>query len=386
MGKILHLIPDEKITEDVIENFEKVFQNNIFFVLGDNVNRRYCKTERDNVVFGDLGLFSKDNIGQDVVAVVVHGLNYVFAKLLVELDVNVKTAWFAWGFDVYNLPKIRNTLYAPETLSYLKNNNRKYTLINSIKKYKVLRSLYYKHIKKTDDFYSVYELAHKRIDYFCTYIKEDYDFFVGFYPNRFAYQEIGYSTINQYLAGQSNLRINLDARNIILGNSNSVENNHLDALEIINKSGFKERVFVPLSYGNNQKYKSVVLNRGKELLEENFCPILDFMERDKYFNLLSSCSTAVFYHYRQQAMGNILALLYMGVRVYLSSKNPIYYYFKRLGIYVFDFDIDFSLYSNTILEKDKQEINRKNLDKLFTENVLQSQYLELVNKLIDVDK
>src|SRR5690606_34099610 len=165
-------------------------------------------------------------------------------------------------------------------------------------------------INNTDDFSNVNEVDQTKINFFCTYIKEDFELYSKYYPNKLEYCEIGYLTINQYLAGQNDLRINNNAKDIIIGNSNSLENNHLDVFEIIKDSNFNERVFVPLSYGIDQKYKSVVLSRGKELFNDKFYPLLDFMERDKYFNLLSGCSAAVFYHYRQQAMGNILALLY----------------------------------------------------------------------------
>src|SRR5690606_3599639 len=200
------------------------------------------------------------------------------------------------------------------------------------------------------------------------------------------YQEIGYFSIEQYLAGQNDLRVDSDAKDILVGNSNSLENNHLDVFDTIKRTGLKEKVFVPLSYGNNQKYKKTVLEEGRKYLGDNFQPLLDFMKREDYLRLLSGCSTAVFYHYRQQAMGNILALLYMGVRVYLAEKNPVYQYLKRIGIIVFDFDKEFSLYSNSILEPEKQEINRNILDKIFSKDALQSQYEELVNKLINVNR
>src|SRR5690554_841424 len=163
MAKILHLIPDEKITDNVIENFEKVFNNNVFFVLGNNENRKHFKTVRGNVIFGDEQLFVKENVGDDVKGIVVHGLNYIFSKLILDVDKNIAVAWFAWGFDVYNLPKISETLYARDTFTYLKNSDAKFTIINTIKKHRIIRSLYYKYVNKTDDYYSVYELDRKSV-------------------------------------------------------------------------------------------------------------------------------------------------------------------------------------------------------------------------------
>src|SRR5690606_1003332 len=347
MGKILHLIPDEKVTDNVIENFENIFNDNVFFVLGNNDKRKHCNTKKENVIFGESDFFTKENIADDVVAVVIHGLNYTFAKLLIELNQKIKIAWFVWGFDMYGMPKIMDKLYAPKSLKYIKNTDSKFTVINFIKKKRYLRRFYYKYLNKTDDFYTIYEQAQRRINFFCTYIREDYELYTNYYPNKLIYQEIGYFSIEQYLAGQNDLRVDSDAKDILVGNSNSLENNHLDVFDTIKRTGLKEKVFVPLSYGNNQKYKKTVLEEGRKYLGDNFQPLLDFMKREDYLRLLSGCSTAVFYHYRQQAMGNILALLYMGVRVYLAEKNPVYQYLKRIGIIVFDFDKEFSLYSNS---------------------------------------
>lgn len=386
MGKILHLIPDEKVTDNVIENFENVFNHNIFYVLGNDNERTYCRIKKKNVVFGEADFFSKENVNKDVIAVVIHGLNYIFAKLVLQLEPKIKVAWFAWGFDIYNLPKIIDKLYAPKSIAYLKKNNPKFDIINTIKKNKILRTVYYNYINKTDDFYTVYEKAYKRIDFLCTYIREDYDLFTRFYPNSIEYQEIGYFSINQYLAGRSDLRITAKAKNILIGNSNSLENNHLDVFEVLKKCDLQGKVVVPLSYGNDQKYKAAVLNRGSKVLGKRFYPLLDFMDREKYLKLLSDCSVAIFYHYRQQAMGNILALLYMGARVYLSKQNPVYHYLKRNGIIVFSFDDEFSMYSNTVLEKEEQKLNRDVLDIMFSNSALERQYSDLINKLINVDR
>lgn len=386
MGKILHLIPDEKFTENIIENFERVFDDNLFFVLGNNKERKFYKAQNDKVIFHEANSFTVNNVDKEVVAVIVHGLNFTFAKLVVQLDLNIKVAWFVWGYDIYNLPKIIEHLYAPGTFYYLKNRNLSFTLINKIKKNRVLRSFYYKYIKKTYDFYSFYELAHKRIDFFCTYIREDYELFLNFYPNKLKYLEIGYFSIFQYLAGQPDIRIIPTAENILVGNSNSSENNHLDIFQAIKEVDFHGQVFVPLSYGDDQKYKSFVIRKGTEFLKEKFNPLLNFMNRAEYLELLSGCSTAIFYHYRQQAMGNIIALLYMGVRVYLSYNNPVFHYLKRIGIKVFDFDKEFPIFKNSVLEPEFQNNNREILDSRFNDNVLEAQYTSLIDQLTDVDK
>ncbi|WP_432673082.1 TDP-N-acetylfucosamine:lipid II N-acetylfucosaminyltransferase [Flavobacterium sp. SM2513] len=386
MGKILHLIPDEKVTDNVIENFSSVTSNNIFFILEYSESKKYSKIIHENVIRGNECFFISKNIDAEVDTIIVHGLNNVFAKLILEVDLKIKIAWIAWGFDIYNLPKIMDKLYAPQSRLYLNKSDPKHSVITYVKKNKFLRKIYYKKIKKTDDYYTIYEKAHSRIDFFCSFIYEDFELFSRHYQNKLLFQEIGYFSISQYLVGQNDLRINIKARNVLVGNSNSLENNHLDVFKILSKNAFLGDVIVPLSYGKADFYKETVLLEGKSLLKEKFHSLLDFMDRSAYLNILSDCSTAVFYHYRQQAMGNILALLYMGVRVYFSEKNPVFHYLKRIGIVVFNFDTDFEYYSNSILDVESQNINRAILDTLFHEDVIKRQHINLIDILNNVHK
>src|SRR5690606_10212357 len=45
-------------------------------------------------------------------------------------------------------------------------------------------------------------------------------------------------------------------------------------------------------------------------------------------------------HYRQQAIGNILAMLWMGAKVYLDEKNTFYHYLRRKQIHIFSVEKD----------------------------------------------
>lgn len=384
MGKILHLIPDEKVTDNIIENYSLDDGNTVFFILEYENRKKYTQIVQKNVIRGDQTLFDEKNIDSEVKSIIIHGLNDVFAKLILKIDKNIAVAWIAWGFDIYYLPKIMSKLYAPKSKLYLKKTDSKQVYINFIKRKKLFRAIYYNKIKRTEDHYTIYEKAHKRIDYFCSILEEDFILFSSFYPNRLIFNEIGYFSINQYLAGQNDLRISENAKNILVGNSNSIENNHLDVIELLSKQFLSGNVIVPLSYGEGEIYKKTVIKNGNLFLKEKFEPLLDFMDRATYLNVLSSCSTAIFYHYRQQAMGNILALLYMGVRIYFSEKNPVYHYLKRIGIVVFNLDTDFDKFSNSILEIHSQNTNRLILDSLFDEDIIKRQYVNLIEKLDNV--
>ncbi|EHO09924.1 TDP-N-acetylfucosamine:lipid II N-acetylfucosaminyltransferase [Myroides odoratimimus] len=388
MAKILHLIPDEKVTDNVIENFERIFNDNIFYVIGDKNHRKYCKAISDNVIFGGEELFCTKNLDSDIEAIVIHGLNNYFARFILDVKNDIKIAWFVWGYDIYFLPKIVNQLYSPKTLKFLETSNKNFTLIKRIKNNSLLRYLYYRVVKRGVDYYSIQEKAHNRIDFFCTYIKEDYDLFISKYTTSTSFLDVGYFSIKQYLAGQEDLSVNVDAKNILIGNSNSPECNHLDVFDFlsVNNSLFDSKLIVPLNYGNNEAYRNKLLEEGENFFGDRFTPLLSFMDRGEYFNLLCECSVAIFYHNRQQAMGNIIAFLYMGGRVYLSIKNPVYSYLKRIGIHVFDLEKEFVIYGNSRLEEEFILNNRRILEIYFADQVVYEQNKNLVQKLVNVNR
>ena len=64
------------------------------------------------------------------------------------------------------------------------------------------------------------------------------------------------------------------------------------------------------------------------------------MPSQEYFELVLSCSVAIFFMERQQAVGNIGRALRYGCKVFLSETNPVYTYYKDLGLKVFSIQQD----------------------------------------------
>ena len=105
------------------------------------------------------------------------------------------------------------------------------------------------------------------------------------------------------------------------------------------------------------------------------------MERKQYLDILMSCSVGIFYHYRQQAMGNIIAMLFLGARIYMYAKSPVYQYLKRNQINIFDFDTDFDTYNYKKLPKTEVVANRKILETLFNKDKVNNDLSNLIKLL-----
>ena len=95
------------------------------------------------------------------------------------------------------------------------------------------------------------------------------------------------------------------------------------------------KVIVPLSYGDVPGY---ILQEGKKLLGDYFMPVVDFMPLDDYNRLLMSSDVFIYGNYRQAAVGNIVVALYIGAKVFLNKKNPLYSMYKERGYKFFSLD------------------------------------------------
>ncbi len=149
--------------------------------------------------------------------------------------------------------------------------------------------------------------------------------------------------------------------NILVGNSATATNNHLEIFQKLSRINLgKRKIIVPLSYGNDE-YRKNILKKGKELLGDNFHPLVDFIPFEEYNSILKSCGIAIFNHIRQQAVFNIIIMMHMGATVYLNRKSPVFEYLKAAQGLVYNFDAfsEKSLNSNNaLLDENKVVVER----------------------------
>ena len=120
---------------------------------------------------------------------------------------------------------------------------------------------------------------------------------------------------------------------IMVGNSASATNNHLDAFQ--NLKNISAKFYCPLSYGSSS-YSKFIIEEGKIAFGENFIPITQYMSLPDYLTFLSSMDIVYMYHNRQQAVGNIFMALSMGKPVFLKKKNIIWDLLSSFGIHCYD--------------------------------------------------
>lgn len=148
---------------------------------------------------------------------------------------------------------------------------------------------------------------------------------------------------------------------ILVNNSGSFTNNHLDVIHVLRKADVKGREIVfPMNYGFGKgvllmkmlKYKD--FGGSHTVFLENILPI------EEYWNLVRQTTHAVFGPLRQQALGNIFWCFAFGVKVFLYEDGVLYKQFIRDGFKVFSIEKDLNTdsLSNTLSREDAETNNR----------------------------
>jgi hypothetical protein len=243
-----------------------------------------------------------------------------------------KTKWILWGADLYNYKRKKRKL-----------------------KHKILEFMKSKVIKNLEGI--------------ITYIKGDYELAKKWYNTQaYFYESICYlSNIPSYNINEKKLNLKNNTKKhlfIQVGNSADPSNNHkeiLKSLKMLNDNQKKKiKIICPLSYGT-EEYAKKIIKYGKSLFGKDFVPLTKFMDLKTYNKLQSNIDIAVFNHKRQQAMGNILSLLYLGKKVYIRDDITTWDFMRNHDIKVFSFN-NYNI--NNLLEKIDPEIAKQNREKI----------------------
>ena len=255
--------------------------------------------------------------------IIAHSMSLHGAVAFASARPGTVKVWSGWGYDYYGSDESPNTgLLGASTLELSTSLGN--TLTQGLGAFKGrLRS-------------SVRHRAAAKTDYFSAPIPEDLRVFEGRYPKfRGGYSQINYGSVVDTFARGTGA---VGGRDVLVGNSASLANNHLEAFDLLSLHDFSGRkVVVPLSYGDPE-YRAYVIKRGNELFGSAFTPLIEFLPLPEYVSVISNCNVVIMNHKRQQAIGNIGAALYHGAHVFLDEANPAVDFFRSRGAFVYTTD------------------------------------------------
>lgn len=345
---ILHVFDDEKFFDGVSNFFDaldNVHNRYCFYTPVKNYQFKYIKQSHKVEIFNNYKKYINLFSNKDIDIIYFQSLYINKYPLFNYISEDKKVIWWCFGTEIYSShkglkPLVQIELYKPLTREYIKKNET--NIIHKIKEnLKPILFFNYKHIQNK---------VIQRIDYFSPVIPIEYElmkknptfrarpFMLSNGPGLYQYKPFKIKEIPQ---------------NILIGNSLSYTNNHLDIFYHLKqiKITSERKYLIPINYGND--YLNDTTNLKKAFNTKQAIWLEEFIPKDKYLEYFDSITHAIFGHIRQQAMGNIYFCLEKGIKIYLYSDSIIYQQLKKNGYVIYTIENDLTTESlNNVLDED----------------------------------
>ncbi len=359
--RILHVFSDDKffdIVADFFDSLDGVENLYHFLVPSKRYQFRFIKKpERVRVIHSRkeyLDYFSDPKI--DIVY--FHSLPHKLYYLFNHIDKEKKVIWWSWGWDIYGTyhllpPLLKVPRYGSLTQKFAGN----YWLSS----YCFLRYPYW----LMRYFYEVWlrRKVVRRIDCFSPVLPIEYEMMTkqveGFRAKSFMMRGPGWQE-SEYTKPKG------AARNILIGNSLTKTNNHLEIFEHIRSFRLQEsqHYVLPISYGG--EYGKEEIKRLAALPAGSAIWLEGFMPREEYETLFAGITHAVFGCLRQQALGNIYMCLSRGVKLFFFKDSIVYRSLTNDGYRVFTIEDDLTEAAlQSLLSDEDININHRILHEQF---------------------
>ncbi|WP_455674859.1 TDP-N-acetylfucosamine:lipid II N-acetylfucosaminyltransferase [Phocaeicola sp.] len=360
-AKVAHIVLDEKFIDTAIDIFTSLHSiDNYFLCYSYDEDVHLIKQKEKIKIF---------NRQKDIIRYINEGefkVVFLHSKCLSSQEINsihsdIKLIWISWGYDIYQPLKtkfysrylLNIALFKPLTCQCV------YTIGFILKDvYTEFKSAIIGLLKfdfcQDSNFY-------KRVDYLSTVLPIEYEMINKVSNYRFKYFFFRYQRRED-----SFIQIS-QGDNILLGNSSAEENNHLDVLDILRNIDLRKRkIIMPISYGSSSQYTKMLKKHIKKMgIEDKIIFLENFMAYSDYCNVINNCRYAIFGHIRQQAVGNVTAMLRQGSKIFFFEESIVYQHLKRKGYYVYTIDNLTAESINTPLTNAEVEHNSSLLKKTF---------------------
>ncbi len=154
--------------------------------------------------------------------------------------------------------------------------------------------------------------------------------------------------------------------NVLLGHSAYEYGNHNYGIQLLERYRDENiTIYCPLAYGIKE-YANEVIKRGKEVFGNKFIPLLEFMEPNKYYELLNKMDIIVFPMTAQAAGTQLTYLSTIGKKIYLTSEMIHVFYPHQIHAEELEHirDMSFEEFARTANKTDHpiEKIKKKNRD------------------------
>jgi dTDP-N-acetylfucosamine:lipid II N-acetylfucosaminyltransferase len=383
----LHISNDDKFLDTFIANQQKYSDSeNLYMVVSSKENFRFVKSK--NVFYCPKNIENFESVLTKlplITKIYFHSLKSFFVQIINELHLDKKynLVWIFYGGELLSLSSYSEKFLQEKTLHLYKEEQKNRLFQWTFNPVELRRRwLNHKHYTKQDKQVEKDLIrAIKKLQYVALFIKSDfYNYILPINKNL--------KLIEWTYGVNTGIKENISVEKkdkIILGNSASKYNNHLDGFDFIKKNikEIKWKIITPLSYNDRNGYAQKIIKKGKEHFEDFFIPLTDFMDKGTYYELLFSCKAAVYFNLRTQAAGNIFWLIVQEIPVFLSEKSDLYNFLKEMNVKLFTIENDLPKFLNNELDIDSKtmEENFKIIQNFLSEEKVKERYINLLEKI-----
>lgn len=354
---ILHLIVDHQVIERTLSFYEKVFPgSNEVLIFSDKDNYKHIR-EHNNCERISKKEAKKKGQKYDfsgISYIVAHYLTLEMIDFIGYAPKKIHVSWELYGYDLYN------QFLAPlgYSLQYVNEMSYRRTLSRIADRLHIFSILYFFRYGKTSQFTFVRKRYFKKITNRLNSVS-------GSKCNAMILEQYAGRSYGFYQTFCYSLKDTLenlydidfyDGQNILIGNSCSLTNNHLYVLNYIKDFDLGEsKIIMPLSYGGYPRYRDDVIAIYSNMFTNNYKYILNYMPLSEYNRIFLDLKAIVVASWREESFGTIIMGLYLGLKVIMSSKSPVYMSLIEEGFRVFRLEnITNEEFVSPLLAEDKQ--------------------------------
>ncbi|WP_026665069.1 TDP-N-acetylfucosamine:lipid II N-acetylfucosaminyltransferase [Butyrivibrio sp. FC2001] len=348
---IVHIFVYDKFHISYIKKINSLFDNHTFFVYDPHKKKTGAENAIKNACYSSdfkstkKWIYSLETAIDQAERVIFHSIfstRILLSAVKKIHDNSQKYFWVIWGGDLYNA-------------YWNRNNSLPMICREFIRRY---------FIKRIDSVGIV------KGDY--RFLKKHYKTNATFYLASYTYDLLPYSE-------KKNQN---EMTSILLANCASNTCRYEDIIIRLSRLNTKNYiVYCILSYPNNQEYIEKICKMGRKMLEDRFIPVTEFMDYNDYMRFLEKIDIAVFNHDRQQALGNIASLIYLGKTVFINHDNCCGEFFEDMGAVIFPVEeLSEKWISKPCMTKEIRNSNKQCIENFFSDEEFKKRWERIFYK------
>ena len=369
MKKVIHIHTDQKFLADSDRYLGEIFDNELIILGAKN---SFSKEYHNDVLFFDP---NQENLNKllaklnEADILVMYNLDLFKTHIVNGVDKRIKIVWRFFGTE----------LYSRKLHLYLSPKSRSFFISRLIKDW--IKSVFPFLFQEE----KMFQRAIRRSDAITGIFTEEFDYLTRYWNHLPKFIPLSFDGMpfhKEIIDFESEYP---KTNTVVLGNSRSNYNNHLDILELVETCNLNKKINIKIlfNYGTENAYTDKV--REKTTGIEKVTLIDSFMPPNDFISFYGSVAAFVNNSYRQLAIGNILVAVHKGVKIYLNKKNPTYTWLKKEGLYIYEIEnLKNDLESGQIHLAKSEIVHNikciKNLKDLYTITDFQLQIMQLLNK------